>query len=191
MQILLALWEFLKIIALAIAAAVLYGIVHDQVTARVCVEYFTIGHEPIFHTDSPTLLAFGWGTIATWWVGLILGVPAAWLARVGRRPKLSAGQLMGPIARLLAVMACLALIAGVAGYLMARDGVLVLFEPMASRIPPEKHAAFLADAAAHLCSYAVGFLGGIVLCVWIWLRRRQLRIGLTRPPPACLAGERD
>jgi hypothetical protein len=27
----------------------------------VCVEYFTIGHQPIFHTDDPTLLAFGWG----------------------------------------------------------------------------------------------------------------------------------
>lgn len=27
---------------LAVIAAILYGIVHDQVTARICLEYFTI-----------------------------------------------------------------------------------------------------------------------------------------------------
>jgi len=32
------LGEMLKIIALAVAAAVAYGIIHDQVTARVCFE---------------------------------------------------------------------------------------------------------------------------------------------------------
>jgi hypothetical protein len=71
----------LKIVALCTASAVLYGICHDQVTARVCVEYFTVGHAPIFHTESPTLLAFWFGTMATWWVGLILGVLAALAAR--------------------------------------------------------------------------------------------------------------
>ena len=68
--------ESLKIVVLCIVAAIVYGILHDQVTARVCVEYFTIGHPPIFHTDDPTLLAFGWGVIATWWMGAILAVPA-------------------------------------------------------------------------------------------------------------------
>jgi hypothetical protein len=60
----------LRIILLCILAAVVYGILHDQVTARVCVEYFTVGHPPIFHTESPTLLAIVWGFVATWWVGL-------------------------------------------------------------------------------------------------------------------------
>ena len=50
--------ETLKIVVLCIVSAIVYGILHDQVTARVCVEYFTIGHPPIFHTDDPTLLAF-------------------------------------------------------------------------------------------------------------------------------------
>src|SRR5262249_32121548 len=51
--------EYIKITALCVAATVLYGICHDQVTARVCVEYFTVGHPPVFGglTD-PTLLAF-------------------------------------------------------------------------------------------------------------------------------------
>ena len=68
--------ESLKIILMAVAAAVLYGIMHDQITARVCVEYFTIGHPQlfVFPTDDPTLLGIGWGIVATWWVGLPLGI---------------------------------------------------------------------------------------------------------------------
>lgn len=67
--------QAIRIILLCICSAIFYGIVHDQITARICVEYFTIGHPPVFNTDSPTLLGFGWGVIATWWVGLILGLP--------------------------------------------------------------------------------------------------------------------
>lgn len=63
---------FIRIVLLSILAAIGYGIIHDQVTARICVEYFTIGHPPIFHTDSPALLGVRWGILATWWVGLIL-----------------------------------------------------------------------------------------------------------------------
>lgn len=64
-----------------------YGVLHDLVTAHVCVEYFTVGHPQLFEfeTDSPTLLALGWGVVATWWVGAGLGVPLALVARVGSR----------------------------------------------------------------------------------------------------------
>jgi hypothetical protein len=58
--------QSIKIILTCVVAAVLYGIVHDQVTARICVEYFLVFHPPIFPTQSPTLLALGWGVIATW-----------------------------------------------------------------------------------------------------------------------------
>ena len=166
--------ESLKIILLCILAAVLYGILHDQVTARVCVEYFTIGHPPIFHTEDPTLLAFGWGVIATWWMGAILSVPAVLAARVGSWPKFSAANLVRPIGCLLIVMACASLIAGIAGYFMATAGVIRLTGFLASRVPPAKHVAFLADGAAHLTAYGVGFFGGLVLCGWIVVRRRRL-----------------
>jgi len=35
-----------------ILAAVFYGILHDQITARICVEYFTIGHPIVFGTET-------------------------------------------------------------------------------------------------------------------------------------------
>jgi hypothetical protein len=164
----------LKIILLCIASAVVYGILHDQVTARVCVEYFTIGHQPIFHTQSPTLLAFGWGTLATWWVGLILGVYAALACRAGKWPKLDAGQLVRPIACLLSVMAIASLLAGITGYRLAAAGGLELPEPLGSRVPKAHHYYFFADSQAHLAAYGVGLAGGLTLCAFAILERRRM-----------------
>src|SRR5262245_58028888 len=93
--------QFPAIVLLGVFAAVLYGILHDQVTARVCVEYFTIGHPPYFNTDSPTLLALGWGFLATWWVGLPLGILLAVAAREGKRPKRDVQTLFRPVLILL------------------------------------------------------------------------------------------
>jgi hypothetical protein len=101
--------EHLKIILICVAAAIAFGVVHDQVTARVCLEYFTVFHPPVFATQSPTALAFGWGVIATWWVGLFLGLLLTLAARAGSRPKQTASQQLRPIAKLLLGMACCAL----------------------------------------------------------------------------------
>ena len=116
--------EALKIVALCIVAAIAYGIIHDQITARVCIEYFTVFHPPIFHTQSPTLLGIGWGIIATWWVGAFFSVPMILASRAGSRPTLRASELLPSIIWLLATMGACALLAGVTGYLLAREGVL-------------------------------------------------------------------
>jgi hypothetical protein len=167
--------QFIGIIVLSIAGAVAYSIVHDQITARICVEYFTIGHPPVFATDSPTLLGIGWGIIATWWVGLILGVPLAFVARYGSRPALSARFLIRPILFLLGCMAGTAFTAGLAGYFAASSHAIRLLEPLASRVPPEHHVMFLVDLWAHLASYASGFIGGVVLIIWAWRQRYMPR----------------
>ncbi|HLN27843.1 MAG TPA: hypothetical protein VK395_08870 [Gemmataceae bacterium] len=166
--------ESLKIILLCVMSAIGFGILHDQVTARVCVEYFTIGHPPVFNTESPTLLALGWGILATWWVGLLLGMPAALASRLGSWPKVTARRWVGLICGLMVVTARTSLLAGVVGYFLAKSGAVWLVEPLASRVPPSKHYAFLADLWAHLASYASGFLGGIALCGWTLFRRWRM-----------------
>ncbi|MEX1039814.1 MAG: hypothetical protein WDZ51_04245 [Pirellulaceae bacterium] len=163
--------QFLLIIALSIASAVIYGILHDQITARVCVEYFTIGHPPVFNTEDPTLLGLGWGIIATWWVGVILGVGLAMVARIGRRPKRSPKSLIRPIGILMAIMAVFAITAGIAGYTAGSLGWVFLVGHIAETVPPEKHVPFLADMWAHSASYLVGFVGGIVVMVRVWMSR--------------------
>lgn len=165
--------QAIGIVLMCVAAAVCYGVAHDQVTARICVEYFTVGHPPIFGTDDPTLLGIGWGIIATWWVGFLLGVPLALVARAGSRPKLSVGSLVRPVAWLLAAMAICAVAAGTMGWLLASSGTVFLVGSIAVALPPDRHVPFLADLWAHSASYLMGFVGGIVVMVQVWRSRSR------------------
>jgi hypothetical protein len=167
--------EWVKIVAYTILAAILYGIVHDQVTARICVEYFTIFHPPVFGTDSPTLLVFGWGIIATWWMGVGLGLPLAFAARFGRRPKRTARSIIPLIFRLLLAMACCAAIVGTTGYFFGR-----MPDYFTSLIPEGLYRRFLAAWWSHNASYLVGFIGALILCIIVW-RSRRLPMAKSQP----------
>jgi hypothetical protein len=57
--------ETLKILALSIGACIGYGIAHGSVTARLCVQYFTVGHLPVIASESPQVLALVWGVIVS------------------------------------------------------------------------------------------------------------------------------
>jgi hypothetical protein len=180
-----------SIVGLCILAAVVYGIVHDQITARVCVEYFTIGHPPVFPTESPTLLGLGWGVIATWWVGLGLGLPLALAARSGPGPKRDAQSLVRPIAQLFAVMGVSATITGIVGYSLARAQAIQLVGWLAESVPADRHARFLADGWAHGASYLVGFVGGLVVVGRVWRSRRTERGEPAISSPGAPAAARD
>jgi len=181
--------QSIGIVLMCVVAAVCYGIAHDQVTARVCVEYFTVGHPPVFGTGDPTLLGLGWGVMATWWVGLLLGIPLAVVARAGSRPRRSVGSLVRPVVGLLAVMAACALAAGVLGWLLASSGAVFLAGPIAQALPPDRHVPFLADLWAHSGSYVVGLVGGVVVMVLVWrLRGRAAAARLDIPVEECPPG---
>jgi len=164
-------FESLKICFVSIVAVILYGVIHDQITVRVCLEYFTVFHPPVFVTQSPTLLALGWGVIATWCVGAFLGVMLAIAARAGSRPKLSAVNLFKPIGKLLVAMAGCALLAGFLGFVLTRQGVVFPPQWVSDNLSPAAYDRFMADWWAHNTSYAVGFIGGIILCVLQYRRR--------------------
>lgn len=164
----------LRIVALVLFAGIGYGIAHDQVTARICVEYFTIGHPPLFPTTSPTWLALGWGIVATWWVALPLGVLLALAARAGRAPAWDAAQLRRPIGLLLAAMGAAAALAAAVGATLASLGAVWLVPPLSARVPAERHVAFLTALWAHSASYAVGAIGGLALAWWVWRARRRV-----------------
>jgi hypothetical protein len=146
-------------------------VIHDQITARICVEYFTIGHPRVVPSVDPTVLACVWGVIATWWVGAILGIPLAVVSRAGCRPPRDMSSLVRPISILFAGTAILAVAAGVVGYVAASNGWVILVGPLAQRVPVEKHVAFIVDLWAHVASYFGGFAGGIFLIVRVWRER--------------------
>ncbi len=163
--------EFLKIIGLCITAAIAYGIVHDQITARACVEYFTIGHPRIIDSESPTVLALMWGIIATWWAGAIIGVPLAIAARVAGKNKMTARTLLRPISILILSMGVIAFIAAQVALVLIDRGTIYPSSTLMKFIPIEKHATYIAVAWAHMASYLSGFIGGIVVIAVVLFRR--------------------
>lgn len=160
----------LKIVVVSVLAAALYGVLHDQVTARVCLEYFTVAHADVVGHD-PTIIGLYWGVVATWWVGLPLGVGMALASRAGSRVPLCARDLLPRLGVFLLALFGLAMVSGVVGYTtgrMAEDAPSYL-----DSVPSEHHAAFLFDGYAHLASYAGGCLGGVALMIWtFWSRPR-------------------
>jgi hypothetical protein len=167
--------QAVRIILFATAAAIIYGVLHDLVTAHLCVEYFTIAHPPVFATDSPWLLALGWGVIATWWVGLLLGTGQAATARLGSRQPVDLKDLARPVVLLMLVSAAIALIAGGVGALAFTIAGTPLLGEWAESIPPNRHLAFAAVASAHTASYAAALIGGVYLIGRTARRRFQTR----------------
>lgn len=127
------LFECSKICAGAIGAACLFGIINDQVTARVCPEYFTQGFHrraikrqngwifrQLKQTNSPTKLGLIWGIIATWWMGALLSVPLVLTARIGSKHKISMQNMIKPTIATLGFMGACSAAAGFLGYRAAR-----------------------------------------------------------------------
>lgn len=171
------------IVAGCVSAAAAYGIVHDQITARICVEYFTIGHPPVwFGTKDPTTLGLVWGVVATWWVGAILGVGLAVAARGGRPPRTPLRELVRPVGALLAAMAVGAAVAGALGGVLGSIGAARLVGSIAERVPADRHVPFLIDLWAHSASYALGFLGGAAVILRVRRDRKRARARLDDAP---------
>lgn len=162
----------IKIIFISVLSAIIFGILHDLLTAHFCVEYFTMGHPKVIDSNSPILLALTWGVLATWWVGLILGIIIAIAANVGNKNHIEIGVIVKNVIRLLVIMMILAIVMGIIGFLLGKNGTVYLIGQIQYEIPKGKHPFFIADLWAHLTSYAVGFAGGIILAIRIYRMRK-------------------
>lgn len=159
--------EFAKIFTFCFVTTIIYGILHDQITVRICKEYFTIGHPAIIPSFNTTLLGLGWGIIATWWVGLLLGLPLAAVCRIGNRRKLSLYMIIKQIIALFAITFIISSIFGLTGWLLADCKIINLSDPFARRIQDAKHPYFLADAWMHSASYIIGISCGVLFILYI------------------------
>jgi hypothetical protein len=170
-----------QMLQLGIVAEVLYGMLQDQVSVRLCKEYFTLGHPPIPGVEDPTLLGLLWGFLGAWWGGALLGALAGFSARLGSAPKLDVRALFLPVGLLLLAQA------GVTftwGWLAARQvdqPGFQLGEPWLSGIPAEQHARFYLVACMHQGTYLSAAVGGVLVCLWLgWQRWRLGRRSSTR-----------
>ena len=165
-----------KIVVFSIVAVVAYGIIHDQITVRLCIEYFTVAHPPLFPTRSPTLLAVCWGTVATVWAGMAAGSLLALVSQSDNLAPVPLARLYRGILTLLATMALCAAVAGLIGYELARHAIIAFPSPLAPLISVGHHDRFMAVWFAHNTSYLVGFGGAGTWIFRLWREREKPRI---------------
>lgn len=177
--------KFFAIVLACVGLSIAYGIAHDNITARLCIEYFTVGHPIIIDTTDPTLIALLWGVIATWWVGTALGILVALGARVGKLPKLELRDLFWPMLVLIVAMGCFAAFAGTVAYFMFRQQPVSLPRYLAARIPENHQLWFVVDLWTHNASYLAGIIGAIVLSIYSiklrWKRYLAEQLGASEP----------
>lgn len=191
-----------RIVGLCILNACIFGIINDQITVRICFEYFSEGfHKEMIkgtwvgeflgrYPDSPTIWGATWGIIATWWVGAILGVILSVSSRMRSWPRLSSKNLAFP------VFACISLL-GLTVLLLAllehNFGEKIPADQLAQRLARygfhikdytpaihEKMARnYLLCAFIHEMDYLIGFLYGLATVLWSLYKRYSLECSKT------------
>jgi len=157
-------------ISYSTAFSICFGLIQDQITIRLCPEYFTIWHPNPLGIHNLTILALYWGVVATWWVGLILGILLSWIAVWGDKPL----PYFAYIRKLLfATTLMSALSAILAGIIAASSNFIAPNWIMGeiARLPLETKRAFSMDLAIHTVAYDSAALLGILITVLLWRKR--------------------
>ena len=161
--------HFLRVVLVALTLGILYGIVHDMVTAHVCVEYFSKFHPQVIDSENPALLALIWGVVATWWVAAALGMGLGLAAAAGPRPM---APVPGIARKLAMVLVGLWFFSMVAGFIGSQTGGPLTPQFLhRSGLPVGKEARFWFDYWAHIAAYAGGVVAGIGLMVAVYRSR--------------------
>lgn len=163
--------EVVLIILLCMVSSILFGILHNQISARVSEEYFTIGHRALIHSTSPTLMGIAWGVNSTWWVGLILGVLLASSGRIGSRNRRSPSSLVKPLVILFAVCGTASILMGFAGYELVKYGEIPFLKGMTDVISSSRQPRYMAALWMHTASYTAATMGGLILTVRVAFQR--------------------
>jgi hypothetical protein len=163
----------LKIVFATMFWFILYGILNDQITIRICAEYFTLFHPRIVDSDNITVIATAWGIVATWWFGLSVGVILALISRFFRANKTDNIRHLMRLGGWLSLFAfCLSLVAGLIGYFLAVNRMIVV-SYWFPRIPQEAASRFLAVLFWHNALYLGAGISGVILALDIWRRRNR------------------
>ena len=174
----------LRAMFLGIVTLTGYAMLQDQVSARLCPEYFTVLHQPIRGLTDPTLLGITWGLLGAWWGGAIMGYVAGTCATVGPRHPMTVRQLVRPM---LVLVGAVAVVTAIAGFSVWRHaeifGITTIGNGYHVFIPPERQQAAFVVACYHFVAYATGIVGSVALCVWITRRRRAAASPPAPPPP--------
>ena len=165
-----------KIILLVVGAAAVYGVAHDEITARLCLEYFTLAHPPLFPTNSPTVLALCWGLAATLGVGLLFGLLLAEVSQSPELPPLPITKLFRPVALVLVVTGLLAAACRLLGIRSVATVGDRAGRAVGRLAPPTAARPIYGRLVYTQRSYLFGLSGAAWVVYRVWKERNQPRI---------------
>lgn len=166
-------------IAISVVAAVIYGVVNDQITATISPEYFSVFKQHQFAaaiesaglTDAPMReQAVLVGVLSTWWFGLFLGVVLGFCGIAGRNADLSTRRFAGTVVWVMTVTFAVSVAFGATAYLA---------EPLVG--PDALHCPFLSGIREVRRAFAVGwwhngaYLGALIATAVAGVRVQKQR----------------
>lgn len=164
---------FASLLALAVLVAGVFGALHNQVSYTVGPDYF---HQFKFQQfrisqDIPARLGAAFvGWQASWWMGLVVGIPTFTLGLIliPSAPNAWAAGL-----RAIGAVVILTAIASVIGLVF---GLVSVNDQVAGQISVPDHirdkVGFLRAGVMHDASY-LGGIAGLAVAIWVMLRARR------------------
>ena len=164
--------RFTLIVLLGTVGAILYGVIHDQITVRICPEYFTIWHPQITVSTNPQVVALLWGVVATWWMGVLLGLLLAMAALLGPWPAASLRSVLIAILSVAAMSAFCAFVAGLATWQLQLRSPLSVAGDLIYRLGDDTVRRFTIDLAVHNVSYSASAIFTLVAALVLFAKRK-------------------
>lgn len=169
------LWRKFRVVGVtvlaSIAAAVVYGLIHDQITIRICPEYFTVWHPHLIDYPNLTVLALFWGVVATWWMGAILGFILGFAAVLGPKPPPAFPAIVRSLVFVLLFTAGCAIVVGVGTAVSGFIAPAWISGLAISSMGQEELRRFTIDLFIHNASYDISSLATI-FAAWRLYKRR-------------------
>ena len=163
-------------IFIGILAAIAYGVVHDQISVRICPEYLTEWHPKIIASEDPTVVALAWGVVATWWFGLILGAVLALAATAGKRPFAPWLWIKRAIVGIFVTAAIAALVGWSIFHFAGAELRHEFFGPIFVDRDHIWWRAFSSVAAMHEASYDAAGVSTLIAAIVIFHKRSRLPV---------------
>jgi hypothetical protein len=183
-------WREYVVLLIAVAAAMIYGAVNDQITATISWEYFYYGKElkqvlgPVIPPDMSRLRweAAKVGMRATWTVGLILGVVLL-IANNPLRglPRLRFRELIRALTLILFIAAAMGALGGALGCCGLLRHASPDFEDM-WQTGYYRPGRFMCTWGIHLGGYLGGFVGTAIAAIRVIRERLRLHITVSSAP---------
>lgn len=169
------------LILICICVASLYGIVHDQLTYSISPEYYTkfkfyqfgIVNDPNSFIANPRQLAILVGIMATWWIGMIIGLVIGLICLAVAPSQIIIKTALKAILLIILITFLTGLLGLAYGYIVMKDLPKENFENWYLPKNIGNLSSFIMVGSMHNFSYAGGLIGLIAAIVYIVKNKRK------------------